>query len=430
MNARHLAAAIAALASLVTSSAAAQTYRRPVACDSCIANWYYYDEDRDAGPTEDWNCASSTYDQHRGSDFSLAGGNGAIDSGYDVVAAAAGTVVSVTDGFYDHCTSCPAAGADSRCGLGFGYGFGNHVIIQHGSERVVYAHMRMGSIRVSNGATVTCGQVIGQIASSGCSTGAHLHFEPRTGTASTSAFDPFMGPCSPTSPSRWTSQGPHRGMPAPTCDGSPPPPTCPSGWYSIWTCNGGERRRCVDGMTMTESCSPGSCESRPVGTDDVCDADGDGYATDEGDCNDRNAMVRPGGTEVCGNGMDDDCSGGDATCPTDAAVPPPPDAATPPSTDAAVDPGTDAAVQALDAYVPPGVDAGALPDAAAIRMDAAVGPGVDAGPSGGRISGGCGCRAQGTRSGTRGLALLTLGLAASLLARRRRLLAPPARLAR
>jgi murein DD-endopeptidase MepM/ murein hydrolase activator NlpD len=230
-----LGAALAALAG--ADIVAAQTFRRPVACDSCIANWYYFDQDASGG-RQDWNCATSTYNGHRGSDYSLAGGNGAIATGYDVVAAAAGTVVSVQDGHYDRCGTCDAS-VDSRCGTGYGFGYGNHVVINHGSYRVVYAHLRQGSVRVRAGDTVACGQAIGQIGSSGCSTGAHLHFETRPlGGAATSAFDPYEGRCSPTSPSRWVSQGAHRAMPSPMCEGgAPPPPTCPSGTYPIWTCN-------------------------------------------------------------------------------------------------------------------------------------------------------------------------------------------------
>ena len=314
---RTLSSLVAMLIALLFSSslASAQVFRRPVACDACIAGWYYFDNNGAAAGDEDWNCGTSSYDGHRGSDFSLAGGNGAIDGGWDVVAAADGVVESATDGFYDRCTSCPADGASTTCGLGFGFGFGNHVVVNHGSYKVVYAHMRNGSVRVRAGDTVRCGDPIGEIGSSGCTTGAHLHFETRPrGGGYLTAFDPFSGGCSPGA-SLWSSQGPYRGMPAPTCDGSPPPPTCPSGWYDIWTCNGGERRRCISGVTMTDSCSPGTCESRPVGTDDVCDADADGYATDEGDCNDHAANVRPGGTEVCGNGVDEDCAGGDQACP-------------------------------------------------------------------------------------------------------------------
>lgn len=207
---------VASIALSGPSSVRAQTFRRPVACTSCIGNWYYFDENPTAGMTGDWNCLTSTYDGHRGSDFSLIGGNAAIANGNDVVAAADGTVVSAMDGFYDQCTAC----SGTNCGSSFGFGYGNHVVINHGNYRVVYAHMRNGSIRVAAGDTVICGQPIGQIGSSGCTTGAHLHFETRPlGGASTAAFDPFAGGCSPTRPSLWVNQGPHRGMPGAGCSG-------------------------------------------------------------------------------------------------------------------------------------------------------------------------------------------------------------------
>jgi hypothetical protein len=46
------------------------------------------------------------------------------------------------------------------------------------------------------------------------------------------------------------------------------------------------------------------------GYGDVCDpdADGDGYTPSEGDCNDLQATVNPGATEVA-NGIDDNCDG-------------------------------------------------------------------------------------------------------------------------
>lgn len=65
-------------------------------------------------------------------------------------------------------------------------GFGNAVVIQHANNvTTVYAHM--SSISVSAGDTVTTGDVIGGVGSTGLSTGPHLHFEVRVNG---SAVDP------------------------------------------------------------------------------------------------------------------------------------------------------------------------------------------------------------------------------------------------
>ncbi|MEW6079315.1 MAG: PilC/PilY family type IV pilus protein [Thermodesulfobacteriota bacterium] len=74
-----------------------------------------------------------------------------------------------------------------------------------------------------------------------------------------------------------------------------------------------------------------------VGGDAACttwyrDADGDnygnsadfidaadqppGYVTASGDCDDTNPAVHPGAVEICGDGLDNDCAGGDAACTT------------------------------------------------------------------------------------------------------------------
>jgi murein DD-endopeptidase MepM/ murein hydrolase activator NlpD len=53
---------------------------------------------------------------------------------------------------------------------------GNHVLIQHGQEYSLYAHLQPGSVKVKTFETVTRGQPIALVGSSGSSTEPHLHF--------------------------------------------------------------------------------------------------------------------------------------------------------------------------------------------------------------------------------------------------------------
>jgi len=60
------------------------------------------------------------------------------------------------------------------------YGYGNYIVIDHGDgSSTLYAHMKYGTIPNSlyNGAIVSQGTQIGQVGSTGCSTGNHLHYE-------------------------------------------------------------------------------------------------------------------------------------------------------------------------------------------------------------------------------------------------------------
>lgn len=87
-------------------------------------------------------------------------------SGVDIPAAAGATIIAADSG-----TVVTAVYSSS---------YGNYVVISHGSgTTTLYAHM--SSMAVSAGQTVTKGQTIGYVGSTGWSTGAHCHFEIKIG---------------------------------------------------------------------------------------------------------------------------------------------------------------------------------------------------------------------------------------------------------
>lgn len=77
-------------------------------------------------------------------------------------------------------TTIVAAGSGTVIHAGWFGGYGNAVIIDHGGGMAtLYAHQ--SSVAVSRGQSVSAGQIIGYIGSTGLSTGPHLHFEVRLG---------------------------------------------------------------------------------------------------------------------------------------------------------------------------------------------------------------------------------------------------------
>ena len=112
----------------------------------------------------DFDGGPFTYDGHSGIDMTLA--NFAhMDAGYPVYAALGGTVIAVQDGNFDRDTA-------------FSTNPANYVEIDDGNGwETIYYHFMANSIAVKVGETVTSGQVLGLVGSSGDSTDPHLHFE-------------------------------------------------------------------------------------------------------------------------------------------------------------------------------------------------------------------------------------------------------------
>jgi murein DD-endopeptidase MepM/ murein hydrolase activator NlpD len=87
------------------------------------------------------------------------------------------------------------AAADGRVTVAeFSGGYGGLIMIEHTIDgktiATAYAHMWQSGILVQAGDRVTAGQHIGDVGSSGMSTGDHLHFEVRPGGTNAEAVDP------------------------------------------------------------------------------------------------------------------------------------------------------------------------------------------------------------------------------------------------
>ena len=86
------------------------------------------------------------------------------------------------------------------------------------------------------------------------------------------------------------------------------------------TINDSPSNWCGSAIPLT---SPGSDFGTPGAANDTCacwasDTDGDGFGDHPDcaflDCSDESAVISPAGTDVCENGVDEDCSGADLTC--------------------------------------------------------------------------------------------------------------------
>ena len=153
----------------------------------------YVDHDPTTG-LKDYNCGANTYDGHKGNDIAtFPYPFYKVDNKQvEVIAAAPGIIIDKADGYYDR--NCAMSGATA-----------NSVIVQHADGScALYWHMKNGSVTTKAvGQPVTTGEYLGVVASSGNSTGPHLHFEVWKGTSSSTLNDAYAGPCNTLNTSSW-----------------------------------------------------------------------------------------------------------------------------------------------------------------------------------------------------------------------------------
>ncbi|MEM7280945.1 MAG: M23 family metallopeptidase [Pseudomonadota bacterium] len=143
-----------------------QAYTTPIQGDA-NSDWFitnYLDTDPTEGQYSDYRGGFFTYDQHKGTDFALHDFD-QMDQGVDVYALKCGTVTAVHDGEFDR-------------HIEFNDEKWNFVEVSHpDGSRSVYGHLKLNSLTVSVGDQVYGGDKLGEVGSSGNSTGPHLHLE-------------------------------------------------------------------------------------------------------------------------------------------------------------------------------------------------------------------------------------------------------------
>ncbi|MBI5913704.1 M23 family metallopeptidase [Candidatus Azambacteria bacterium] len=176
-----------------TATAEAQVkYRLPLSSNPGINAWF----DHDSGSGfKRYDCSTSGgYNGHEGTDFSTY-------LGRPIYAGAHGSLYYR----YDNCANSGSSGC--------GGGFGNHVRIEHTDSKVtIYAHMKSGTPAWYQ--SLLCSAQVGEVASSGDSSGNHLHFEIWNSTSGSYSTDPFSGSCSQVT-SYWVNQ--NNGSPTTQC---------------------------------------------------------------------------------------------------------------------------------------------------------------------------------------------------------------------
>jgi murein DD-endopeptidase MepM/ murein hydrolase activator NlpD len=155
-----------------------------------------------SGAVLDYTGGTRTYDGHRGTDYALSPfpWNKLNAGEVQVLAAAAGTIVAKSNSDPSD-TNCLTSSSD----------IWNYIALSHADGRMtIYGHVRYNSLtQKAIGQQVTQGEVLATVASSGNSSGPHLHFEMRTGNFTNAEWvDPYAGSQSQPE-SLWQNQRPY-----------------------------------------------------------------------------------------------------------------------------------------------------------------------------------------------------------------------------
>lgn len=161
----------------------------------------YVDQNTTIDALGDYHCDERTYDGHFGTDiFTWPFPWYQYENDYcEIIAGEPGVIIEKDDGFDDDHCEC--------------FGSWNAVYVQHEDGSVAwYGHMKKGSLTSKEvGDAVEEGEFLGVVASSGCSTGPHLHLEVYDGEGN--LIDPYGGDCNELNDVSWWEDQPENREP-------------------------------------------------------------------------------------------------------------------------------------------------------------------------------------------------------------------------
>lgn len=167
-----------------------------------------------------YSCGPAGYTGHLGTDIMVS----SVDQNVQVLAAADGVVRWQEDGLYDQCPNSSIwqcseqrksfLHIDAATEASLGFNAGNYIVIEHVTETgrylTLYAHLKKGSMRVTQGQRVSRGDTLATVASSGNSLTPHLHFGVFQQVGNVyKPVDPWKGPCNSTSNGLWANDPPY-----------------------------------------------------------------------------------------------------------------------------------------------------------------------------------------------------------------------------